>query len=444
MDLRWAHITLALALCGCRPGRISGESGEAGESGEGGASAEASQSGGGSEDSESSGAGPLDMGSGSGEEEGESIPACVLNWVEVWPGALRGVDGVALDELGRTYASGWLRTEIDGDMDAWVGCWDASGEPLWIQSFGDALGDERGVELTRAPTGELYVAIQESPVFAALLRLDPLTGEELWGRSPSGITALATDASGGIVVARDQGAGASLAKYSAEGQELWFSDAQPMIELQGLRLERVFVASEQDSAPIWAHASAWQDDLRVELIVGYTSEGAILGAELLESLLGVRDAIGVEDELLLLGHGDPGSGAVMLESRDPLSGVLLETRTLAGLSFLPHERDAWVLDWGDAQGLRLVGHRNDPELERGVGWMGELAASSDLPAVGCEHELAAPEQGAPAWFRGAPQAATSASSGASVRATVSALGDEEELEPGAYWTWLGHFDWPAP
>lgn len=383
------------------------------------------------------------MGASSSEAgEGEPIPACVPSWVERWPGSLRGVDGVALDDQGRTYAAGWSRTELDGDMDAWVECWAASGEQLWAHAWGDALGDERAIELARAPTDELYVVIQGWPTGAALLRLDPLTGEELWGRAPSSISALAVGETGEVVLARDQGMGASLAKYSVEGEELWLNEEQPALDLQGLRLERVFVVPTQAGEAIWALARAWQDDLQVELIVRYAGDGALLGAEVLEPFSGIRDVLGRDNELLLLTHSSPELGELRIESRDPLSGALLDARTLSGLSFLPYERDAWAFGRGPMQSLDLVGHRNDLVLERGVLWMGQLADGAELPTLGCEYELERPQPDAPAWFRVAPHAATHPASGVSVRATVSTVSDAEELESGEYWTWLAHFEWP--
>ena len=50
----------------------------------------------------------------------------------------------------------------------------------------------------------------------------------------------------------------------------------------------------------------------------------------------------------------------------------------------------------------------------------------------------------PAWVRVPGHGATHPTAGASVGMTLASVDSSEGLEPGDYWTWIGHLEWPSP
>lgn len=188
-------------------------------------------------------------------------PAGDVVWArDIGGGAVDYLQDVVVDPQGDVVFTGWFggSTNIGGTAlsgtgwEAYVAKYTAAGDPIWARSY-PGSGNNEGVALAAAPTGDLYLAgaFQQTWSLAGaslaavgddgfLAKLDP-DGTPVWALKlggPSGDRArgVAVDPDGNVAVAGTVGSlvdfdpgpgtaqggpGLYVAKYTADGQYLW-------------------------------------------------------------------------------------------------------------------------------------------------------------------------------------------------------------------------------
>jgi uncharacterized protein (TIGR03437 family) len=148
----------------------------------------------------------------------------------IWMRPVSDSRGVAGNGSG-IYVTGVTSQALSGEqalglIDVFVQRYDSDGNVLWTRQFGTAGDDDvRGIA---ADTTGVYLAglSVQSPPVGYLRKYDPL-GNLLWAHSsPAAVQSIAVSGDSVYIalIASPAGMGRSLAKYNADGTELWTKD----------------------------------------------------------------------------------------------------------------------------------------------------------------------------------------------------------------------------
>ncbi|MCL4233656.1 MAG: Ig-like domain-containing protein [Deltaproteobacteria bacterium] len=187
------------------------------------------------------------IGAGALSLDGDAMADSTLfgfSTVDLWTRTANGADDnqdrgmeVATDADGSAWVCG-IETSTTELQNMWFGVWDASGDPMWSETYNNDL-DSNDVAWGIAPTGDGgFVVVGSEPTggpdtLASIRRYDEFSGEE-WdivfdggddGSNRAHDVRLGGDGFiyvGGFIVESMEGLNAWVGKYDADGDEDWF------------------------------------------------------------------------------------------------------------------------------------------------------------------------------------------------------------------------------